>query len=62
MELPLEKLQVSEIIRNAVSELNTLVQEAESHGLTVDFTARNPRFDDKDATALSVSICQITTF
>jgi hypothetical protein len=62
MELPLERLQTAKTIKETVLELNNLVLEAESAGLTVDFTAKNRRFDNEDMVPLSVSIFQITTF
>ena len=62
MELPIEKLQISDNLKKAVSELNSLVSEAESIGLTVDFTAKNPRFDDNKIPPLIVSVCQIVKY
>jgi hypothetical protein len=62
MEIPLEKLQASEIIRKAVSELNKVVDDAESLGLKVNFLSRNPHSLNPDVEPLKVVIQEIITY
>ena len=62
MELPTEKLQASETIKKAVSELNKVVNEAECLELKIDFLSRNPHSLNSEVQPLKVVIQEVTIY
>ena len=62
MESQVQKLQMSDSVKKAVSEFNNLINHTESLGLKVDLFARNLLSLSENVEPLRVEIKEIITY
>ena len=62
MKSQVQKLQMSDSVKKAVSEFNNLINHTESLGLKVDLFARNPLSLSENVEPLRVEIKEIITY